>query len=233
VTRPKSTLLGALASVALGLFATATVSAGDIYENFRSEVRSVTPAVPGLRLEVLGGDEFLELQNSGRSRVVVEGYDDEPYLRFNPNGVVERNRRSPATYLNADRRGLQPVPASAQPRKPPIWEVVSRDAKFRWYDHRIHLTTKSIPRRIRQATRKLRILDWSLPLSVADRPVRAKGTLYWDPTSSSSSGGVSAGVVIAAVAAALLIVAAAVAALRGRAGPRRAAREERPTEEAW
>jgi hypothetical protein len=189
--------------------------------------------VPGLRLKVLGGDEFLELQNKSPSRVVVEGYDGEPYLRFDPNGVVERNRRSPATYLNADRSGLQPVPASAQPRKPPVWEVVSRDAKFRWYDHRIHLTTKSIPRRIRDATRKIRILDWSLPLSVAGRPARAKGTLYWDPSSSSSSGGVSAGVVIAAVAAALLIVTAVVAVFRRRAGPRRPAREEGPTEEAW
>ena len=37
--------------------------------------------------------------------MIVEGYEGEPYLRFSPDGTVERNRLSTATYLNDDRRG--------------------------------------------------------------------------------------------------------------------------------
>ena len=53
-------------------------------------------AIPGLAAEVLGGDDRIELRNEGDSVVVVEGYRDEPYLRFLPDGTVQVNRRSPA-----------------------------------------------------------------------------------------------------------------------------------------
>ena len=48
------------------------------------------------------------------------GYQDEPYLRVGPDGVFE-NRRSPAVYLNANRRGSTAVPRSADPDAEPDW----------------------------------------------------------------------------------------------------------------
>ena len=45
--------------------------------------------------------------------MIVEGYQQEPYLRFRTDGVVEENQRSPTTYLNANRYGGDDVPAGA------------------------------------------------------------------------------------------------------------------------
>ncbi len=71
--------------------------------NYSSEVRSIEPAVDGLAAEILSNDDRIELRNNSDSVVVVEGYRNEPYLRFLPDGTVQENRRSPATYLNEDR----------------------------------------------------------------------------------------------------------------------------------
>lgn len=220
-------LLGALLALS------APAAAGSGYENFTSEVRAVDPPVTGLEVEVVGGDETLELRNKSGRTVVVEGYDNEPYLRFRPDGLVERNLRSPATYLNRDRKGLTPVPASAQPRRAPQWQEVSRDGRYRWFDHRIHITAKpsSLPRRFTEATQRKKIFDWQIPLHVNRMSAQAKGTLYWDPDSD-SSGGFSAGLLIA-IAVAVIALIAAVIVLRSRRRPRGPDRDEKPAREAW
>ena len=79
-----------------------------------SELQGVQPPAEGLELEVAGGDRFLVLTNGTGKEVVVMGYDDEPYLRFLPNRVVEVNTRAPSKYANEDRYALQPVPAERQ-----------------------------------------------------------------------------------------------------------------------
>jgi hypothetical protein len=71
--------------------------------NFRSIITSVAPRESGLTLNVLNGDDRLELINEGKAPVVVYGYNDEPYARVLPDGTVQVNRNSPATYLNNDR----------------------------------------------------------------------------------------------------------------------------------
>ncbi len=73
--------------------------------DFRSEVTGIVPAVEGVEAEIRGGDSFLELTVDEGHTVIVEGYTGEPYLRFQPDGTVERNRLSTATYLNDDRKG--------------------------------------------------------------------------------------------------------------------------------
>src|SRR5688572_16036096 len=56
-----------------------------------SKLEGVQPPAQGLEVEVTGGDRFLVLTNGTDKEVVVKGYDDEPYLRFLPNRVVEVN----------------------------------------------------------------------------------------------------------------------------------------------
>ena len=55
--------------------------------------------------------------NGTGKEVIVKGYDDEPYLRFLPNRVVEENTRSPSKYANEDRYALRPSRPRRTPRR--------------------------------------------------------------------------------------------------------------------
>jgi hypothetical protein len=81
--------------------------------NYRSEVSAIAPELPGLEARVLNYDDAIELVYDGEQPLVVEGYRGEPYLRFNPDGLVEVNRRSPAAYLNEDRFAKVELPDRA------------------------------------------------------------------------------------------------------------------------
>jgi hypothetical protein len=204
-------------------------ASGAEYENFRSQVQSVSPAVPGLELAVVRGDEGLQLRNKSDRTVVVEGYDGEPYLRFKPGGVVEANQRSAATYINVDRFGLQEVPDNALPGAKPRWKQVASDGSYTWFDHRIHLTAKRPPARFTRQKKLTKIFDWKVPMTVDGRRVLATGTLVWDPSSSSEGGGfpVWLGILIAVgVGLSLLLLA------RRRSRSPTSPKEE-PAREAW
>ena len=63
-------------------------------------------------MEVLQGDDQLHLRNDTGRELLIEGYEGEPYLRFDADAGVFRNANSPATYLNEERYGGAPVPVS-------------------------------------------------------------------------------------------------------------------------
>ena len=73
--------------------------------SYSSEVTSIEPDPAGFTVETAGGDAFIALTVENGHAAVVEGYEGEPYLRFNADGSVEQNRNSPATYINAARYG--------------------------------------------------------------------------------------------------------------------------------
>jgi hypothetical protein len=195
--------------------------------NYNSEVTSIAPAVDGLEAEVLGGDDRVELRNGSDSVVVVEGYDGEPYLRFLPGGTVEVNRRSPAFYLNEDRFAQVRVPSSASPRAKPSWNGVSENGRYDWHDHRIHWMSKTPPEQVRKdESRRAKIFDWKLALSVAGQPAAVKGRLTW---LGKDDGGPPLAAALS-LAAAVLSGAALVLFVRRR---RRSSEPPRPMEEAW
>ena len=99
---------------------------------------SITPPTATVEVEVIGGDSFVQLTATPGTEVLVEGYQQEPYLRFRTDGVVEENQRAPTTYLNASRFGGGDVPAGADPALPPDWKQVATGGTFAWHDHRAH-----------------------------------------------------------------------------------------------
>jgi hypothetical protein len=196
-----------------------------------SELRGVRPPVDGLELEVAGGDRFLELTNDSGEQVIVKGYDDEPYLRFLPNRVVQVNDRSPSKYANEDRYALRPVPASADSDAPPRWRQVADGGSYRWFDHRIHSMEKGTPPQVKDESQRTKIFDWSVPLTVGGGSARALGTLEWVPASSSGTSPLlfaGLGILV------LLAGAGAVLLARRRRGKRPApAAGQKPAGEAW
>lgn len=194
--------------------------------NYRSQVRSITPAVDGLEAQVLGYDDRIELRNEGDNTVVVEGYRGEPYLRFEPDGTVEVNRRSPAVYLNEDRFAKVSVPGSADPSAPPEWEVVSKTGRYDWHDHRIHWMGATPPPMVRKNEKaRTKVFDWKLPIAAAGQRSVIRGSLVWV---GKDSGGFPLAAVVSLLAAILGGAALVVFVRRRRRGPSR-----RREVEAW
>lgn len=148
--------------------------------NFRSEV--IRAPDRALRWAVIGGDVLLELENQSRREVVILGYQGEPYLRFAPGGDVFENRRSPATYLNADRYGQQAIPGDADPDAPPVWRRVASGGRHAWHDHRIHWMSRDDPPPVAaDRSRAHRIHDWEVPYRLAGTDRELNGRLHWEP----------------------------------------------------
>jgi hypothetical protein len=109
--RPLRAVTVAAVVVALSVGHAAPASADPpVTTDYRSTVDAIDPAAHGVRAGVVGGDAFLELSAGDGHEVVVEGYQGEPCLRFHPDGTVERNLRSPATYVNESRDGAVDLP---------------------------------------------------------------------------------------------------------------------------
>ncbi|MDJ0925131.1 MAG: hypothetical protein QNJ77_11270 [Acidimicrobiia bacterium] len=106
--------------------------------DYLSEVVQIYPPMPGIEVEVIGGDSFVKLRVAeGIGVVEVVGYQGEPYLRFLADGTVEENQRSPSKYLNEERYG-RTVPPEADAAADPEWRVVASDRAYAWHDHRTH-----------------------------------------------------------------------------------------------
>jgi hypothetical protein len=221
--------LGGLAAVFLVLPAYAGAKDESYPANYKTQVRQLKPPVSGLKLEATGGDRYLRLTNGSGKMVLVKGYDDDPYLRFQPNRVVEVNIHSPSKYVNEDRFGTLQPPASAVPGATPKWKVVSTNGTYQWFDHRIHWMERTLPPAVKDRDKRTKIFDWNVSMSVAGRPVQALGTLTWIPDSSSGS---STLLIVAIVAAALLALAIAFILLRRRGRAPKPAREH-AAKEAW
>lgn len=106
--------------------------------DYRSTVVAITPDTDSITVTIEGGDSFVRLVVEPGHEVVVLGYADEPYLRFRPDGTVERNRRSYATYYNEERYGREDVPELVDNDAEPDWVAVGTDGTWAWHDHRAH-----------------------------------------------------------------------------------------------
>ena len=206
-----------LALTFVGMLAPSALAHGG-NPNFRSEFHAVRPAVPGLQVQVLNYDDRLLLINRTGKTVLVRGYEREPYARLRADGTVEVNKRSPSYYLNEERYGGTPVPASASPQAPPQWSQVSKTGRFEMHDHRIHWMSKgATPPQVTDKDKRTKVFDWRVPIQVGPRHAALAGSLFWAP---SSGGGVPTGAIVALVALVLITLALFVASRRTRARQR-------------
>ncbi|CAN5814641.1 hypothetical protein BH24ACT5_BH24ACT5_28450 [soil metagenome] len=187
-----------LAGAALGLIA--LVGTGGVAHadppgptDYLSEVLSIEPATPSIRVDIVGGDSFVELSVEPGTEVIVFGYQAEPYLRFRADGGVDENRRSPTTYLNVTRFGTATAPATADPAAEPEWVAVGSDGRYAWHDHRAHWMSTSPPP---ATARGDRVAEGVIPLAVDGTDVSVSIASVWQQAPSRApvtAGAVAAG----------------------------------------
>ncbi len=169
--------------------------------DYRTVVIAIDPPAPGVEVDIIGGDSLVQLHQRGDVPVDVIGYGGEPYLRFEPDGTVLENQRSPARYLNRDRYGDAQLPPDADADAAPEWEEVASWGTFAWHDHRTHWMSTSRPVGRGPGDQ---ILEAAVPLRVGDRDVDVTMASYWAPGPSPVPAVV--GGLVGLVGAALLVV---------------------------
>lgn len=175
--------------------------------NYRSVIERVTPDVPGVEVEVLNYDSEFELRSPDGREVTIYGYEDEPYARVLPDGTVQVNERSPATYLNEDRYASAEVPPTADPEAPPRWKTLDESGRFVWHDHRMHYMAQGTAPQVKDESVKTKVFDYEVPIAVDGRSGAIAGTLYWvGPEDTSKLPFIIAGAVILLGGGALVIV---------------------------
>jgi hypothetical protein len=222
-------VLATMALTALVVASTATAHQGN--PDYRSVIGRVTPAVPGVKLQVLQFDDRLALQNTSGKTVVIQGYNREPYARVLANGTVEVNQRSPAYYLNTDRTADVKVPASANADAPPQWKVVDRSGRFEWHDHRIHWMGQGLPPpQVKDKSKRTKVFAWQVPVQIGAAKGDIAGTLYWQPK---PGGGPPVGAIAALVAIVALGLGVVAVVRRRRGGGEGAEPAAQTGAEAW
>lgn len=147
--------------------ATAHSGAGAQARDHRPEVLGLEPAVAGVRVGLVDDGTRLEL-DAGSRDVIVVGYEGEPYLRVDAEGVFE-NRRSPSTYLNRSLDGDAPPP-DADADAAPEWRRIGDGPIVRWHDHALH-----VPPGLRAG--RATASDWQRPLLVDGARVFVMGRI--------------------------------------------------------
>ena len=173
---------------------------------YSSVVTSVTPPVKGLKLTVLGSDNFMSLQNSSGSAITVTGYDGEPMGRILPDGSVQVNLKSPSYWLDQERMGTAPVPARANAKAAPQWKTVDKTGVLIWHDHRMHWMGASPPPIVKDSGKRTRIFNYSVPITVGSTPGRVTGTLWWVGDGGGAPGWAIPALVILVIAGGLLVL---------------------------
>jgi hypothetical protein len=157
------------------------VGVGGRASNYRTDIRDVTPPVPGLSVHVLEAGNQLELTNHSGQEVVVLGYRSEPYLRVGPTGVYE-NQRSPSTYANRFANPPKRIPPGLDPAAPPQWRRIGNQPDAVWHDHRAHWSGPDPPAvTADRGHRQVVVPNWQIPLRLGQRTALIEGDIVWVP----------------------------------------------------
>lgn len=137
--------------------------------DYRTDIVSVEPATSAFEVSMIGGDAFIRLEQLEPVEIVVVGYRSEDYLRFDADGTVIENRRSPSTWLNEERYGTEDeLPAFVDHEAPPQWSRVADNGRYAWHDHRSHWMN---PQKPPGAESGDQVLEATVPLRVNGEPV--------------------------------------------------------------
>ncbi len=157
------------------------VGGGPTASNYRTSVRGIEPAIPGVSVRVVDGGNQLELTNRGSQEVTLLGYENEPYLRVGPSGVFE-NEHSPSTFSNRSTTALKQIPAEFSADAQPDWRRISSQPVAVFHDHRAHWSGAD-PAAVQRDRGKRQVVtpNWQVPIKVGDKTSILSGSIEWVP----------------------------------------------------
>jgi len=91
------------------------------------------------------------------------------------------------------------VPANAKPGATPDWQIVDRAGSFQWHDHRIHWMSTIAPKQVTDKSKRTKVFDWKVPLTVGGTDGAVNGTLFWAGTGGGAPVGAYAGLALIAL----------------------------------
>jgi len=158
--------------------------------DYRSVVTHVDPPTDAVTVKVVGGDGFLDVKAKPGHDVIVNGYNGGPWLHIRPDGTIEENQLSTATYINGDRYGRTPPPDNVTDKtettEPPQYKVIGSGGEYAWHDHRIHWMSPDHPGEytidgVTHTHKAGDVIfpDWTVQLVVDGKPVTVHGQLTW------------------------------------------------------
>ena len=110
---------------------------GGASSDYRIEVTGFEGDSSGIEVRPVELGNRMELVRTTAKEVQIVGYDGEPYIRLDADGVVE-NHNSPSYYTNLDRFARTAMPTTATDDATPNWVKLSDGNSVRWHDHRTH-----------------------------------------------------------------------------------------------
>ena len=198
---------------------------GSAQAGYVSTVSALEPPVLGVNATVLGGDDRLRISNYSGKTIVVLGYEGEPYLRFDGQGVWT-NTRSPAAHLNRFRRPRPLEPGVADASAPPRWRKVASGVTYEWHDHRIHWIAAEPPEGVREHPDRIqRIFKWRVPGRANGARFAVEGFLGYAPDrrqATENEGGTPAWLLVLLGVAGVAMLVAGVVGMGARRTRRRA-----------
>ena len=173
--------------------------------------------VPDLQIRLLDGlVPAFYVQNNTTRTLHVTGRHGEPFLEIGPEGV-SANLRSPDYYLGGNQT-VRPVPASADPNKPPRWDHLSDVPIWTWLEFRARLPARAHERSGLGTNRKV-VLAWRTPMTLGEDNIPVSGQVEWIPPrvpNPAPDGSSYVGIWLAGAVAVLIGGASAVLARRQR-----------------
>jgi hypothetical protein len=176
-----ATLLAAMV-LAPATAASAHGGNGGATSDYRIEVTGFEGDSAGIEVRPVELGNRMELVRTSAHEVQILGYEGEPYLRLDADGVFE-NVNSPAHFINLDRFARQQPPASARADAEPDWVKLSDGASVRWHDHRTHWMDPTPRQDVRDDPGVERVIFPAnrVDLVVDGRPVTAIVRVTWLP----------------------------------------------------
>jgi hypothetical protein len=182
----------------------------DSFGTYVTKVAGITPALPGVTVRSPANGEEITVTNTSSTPLIVEGYQQDPYLKVTKDGVWE-NKLSPAVALN--KLSVIEVPKGSSATAAPVWVKLNSTNHAQWHDHRIHWMGTVNPPMVQKDPGKPHLIkDWTIPIHFGDTTASITGTLTYKPGSHTGTY-LTYGAIGAAV---LIIIGLQVAILRRR-----------------